>query len=515
VVRLTAVLAAAAALATVATAVADSKPGRIEAQIGRIEPGTNAESLAVTPDGRIVVAGTRQGPPAPSTFVKAYLPDGTPDAAFGTGGEVRFDVDYRQVVAMAVEPDGQLLLARSSPPALHRLNRDGSPDLSFGDGGTVPVDFGDGYFPVLSLARYPDGRILVAGRSFTPDGQPALPVHGQPGSPVQLRRFLPSGQPDPSFGTGGYVEQVAFDPGFHVVVALQPSGKIVLLVPSVDPGFWIMRFHESGEPDFGFGRGGLAGLNLANWRWEQHVHPPRGFQWAALVRPDGRIRIPITFGERATVTRLGLVGLTRDGQVDHRFGRRGLALGPRQDFGEGGEDARVAVLDEHRSILMAGSISRGDELGGDEASVVRRFRANGTLDHSFGRRGLLRVTLPGGGAPLEQLLAMLDSDTAVLVDEQTVARYSQWNGGRIRALGAGHDRERPSIGLVTRCGSLRVRIRDLSPLEKVVVRADGAVVRRTTRKRFRVRLPGARSVFVRATDVAGNTWGRFARLPRC
>jgi hypothetical protein len=109
------------------------------------------------------------------------------------------------------------------------------------------------------------------------------------------------------------------------------------------------------------------------------------------------------------------------------------------------------------------------------------------------------------------------------VGDRLVVGEHSWNGKyqsdhttRLRALNAGYDRDDPSIAVTRRCGSVTVRIGDLSGMDEVIVRAGRRVLRRTHRKRFRVRPPeGTRRLNVRATDLAGNSSTRNVRLPRC
>jgi uncharacterized delta-60 repeat protein len=499
-----AVLAACASGLLAGSVPAATPPGRLDRPSAAIENATNIRSLAVSADHRVVIAGiNRQGVDGGHTFLKAFSSDLTQDMTFGGDGEVALAPDAGEPSGMVVEPDGQILLVRSgNTPTLYRLNRDGSRDESFGRGGSVAVPF-DGN-PVLSpsLALYPDGRILVAGRSFSGDTQPASHVH--------LRRYLPDGSPDPGFGTNGHVEQIAYDRGLSAAIALQPDGAIVLVVPSSEPGLRIARFTERGEEDLSFGRRGrLSGIALGRQAWEAKV---RG--GGPLVLGDGRIRIPITFGDfdSNSVTRMGVIGLTARGRVDRKYGRRGLALGPRIPVPEGGEGAGAAVPDARGYILVAGSVAHGDDLSGSDATVVRRFRPSGALDRSFGRRGVLRV---GPSGDLEQLLAMLDRDTAVLAVESGIGKYNQWNGGRIRTFSAGYDREDPAVTLTSGCRWMRIRIRDTSPLDRLVLRIDRRVVRQTTRKRLRIRVHPRERVSVTAVDAAGNPARVRTTVPRC
>jgi uncharacterized delta-60 repeat protein len=494
-----AVLLAVASLATAGSVGATERPGTIESRIAAIAPGEDVQALGTTPDGRIVVAGMVRPGYAARAFVRAYLPGGWADPSFGTAGEVSFDSE-RWVGDMAISPDGRILLAFATPkPRLVRLNPDGGRDTSFGSGGVVDVDLGAAPF-LAGLGLYPDGRIVAVGTLPSGDGDT-----------VAVRRLLPNGSPDSSFGEDGRVD-LRTPPATYASPAVQPDGGIVLVGGNTVP--WIARLSASGQLDSRFGRGGAAPLAIGRARWLSRVGVPYGFSWRPLVLPGGRIRIPVGFGAREHGSRLGVVGLTAGGDVDHRFGRDGLALGPRPVMASRDEWPRTAVRDRSGSILVAGITARGDALNADDGSVVRRFRPDGTLDRSFGRRGLFRSS-DGSSETLEQELAIFDDDSVVFGEESAITRYQQWEGGTVYTLDAGYDRAEPAISLRSGCHWMRVRIRDSSALERVVVRFDRRVVRRTTRKNLRLRIrPGLR-VSVTAVDVAGNPARVSTTVPPC
>lgn len=127
-------------------------------------------------------------------FAGAFSPVGKLDRSFGEGGRVLATLgtslgtsNFRAVVRQS---DGKLLIgAEPSTPkgghslAIQRRNPDGSLDSSFGEGaGSIEVATLNG------LALQPDGRILVANAS------------GSCSSSDALRRFLPGGVPDLTFG---------------------------------------------------------------------------------------------------------------------------------------------------------------------------------------------------------------------------------------------------------------------------------------------------------------------------
>jgi uncharacterized delta-60 repeat protein len=485
---------------------AAERPGSVDRVIAQVPYDNDIQGLAVTPDGRVLVGGSFRTFTTPEGWLKAYLPDGTSDTSFGAGGTVGFG-SGRGIAALAVQPDGRILVGLTGyPTALRRLHPDGSPDTSFGAGGTLDLDFGARDVYALTLALQADGRLVVAAAPFDSGDGPHA---------VHVRRYLANGSPDPSFGSGGETVVAMLAGGLVATAALQSDGRIVLVAPGGDSPLRVARLSADGRLDSGFGSGGAAPIELGRRRWVRQVLPAYGWDWQPLVLPDGRIRIPVTFKMRELVSSLGLVGLTANGHPDLRFGRRGLALGPRLDVPEGGEWPRIAVADRHGGIIVVGSTAHDDLLGGEDATIVRRFLRSGQLDRSFGRRGLMRGTLQGG-SPFEQELTVLDEDTVVLAEEVLFARYQSYDGGVVSTIHAGYDRDDPSIALTPGCRSLSVRITDLSGIDEVVVRADGRVIRRAHRKRFRTRLPeGARRVSVRATDLAGNSSTRRARLPRC
>ena len=205
----------------------------------------NLTTMAVQPDGKILLAGTTfplDFPPyynGPSLgFVRYYYQtysDGStslsPDPSFGGngsvvpsfGGKVGF-VDY----SAAIQKDGKIVAvgeygssANGYKFTLARFNNDGSLDTSFGSSGLTITNFSDlsdvNFFtPSRSdklLAIQPDGKIVVAGD--TSDGH------------FFLARFNSDGSLDTTFGTAGEITTSFGTSDDAHAVALQPDGKII------------------------------------------------------------------------------------------------------------------------------------------------------------------------------------------------------------------------------------------------------------------------------------------------
>jgi uncharacterized delta-60 repeat protein len=198
---------------------------------GKIRTDFRTALLAAQSDGKVVLAGSLAGASGSGPEVARYNADGSPDATFGTGGQVAVPAALF-VAAVAVEPDGKILLAGtgSNPtgPAesvLVRLNAEGTPDAGFGTGGTV----GDVALPqAVALALQADGRILVAGTD-------AGPTPGVPDSNLALARYRADGSLDPSFGVGGHVSTDFGAAELANGLAIGPDGKIVVVGSTGQP----------------------------------------------------------------------------------------------------------------------------------------------------------------------------------------------------------------------------------------------------------------------------------------
>lgn len=189
-------------------------------------------SLAVQPDGRIVVAGSAtlaNSAVLDQTGVARFDAAGRIDASFGTGGTVLIAMQGGDHVV--VQADGKLLLPGSVAPtpftprdfALVRLNADGRTDTGFGSSGTASVDFGGTEDRARAAVVQADGRIVVVGSRF----DPLVPFSA--GFDFALARFDATGQIDASFGAGGRLTLDFFaGPDIATSVLVQPDGRLVV-----------------------------------------------------------------------------------------------------------------------------------------------------------------------------------------------------------------------------------------------------------------------------------------------
>lgn len=170
--------------------------------------GNPVEAIAVQPDGKILIAGrftTYDG--ATRRRVARVHSDGTLDTSFdpGFGGN-------NAVFDIALQPDGKIILGgyftsfnTQLRDRIVRLNTDGTVDVTYG----VGVGFSGG---VEDIELMPDGRVLAGGYFWSVDGV--------------SRNYIARLEPDGTLDEG-------FDPGLGCDVnvrclKMQADGKIMI-----------------------------------------------------------------------------------------------------------------------------------------------------------------------------------------------------------------------------------------------------------------------------------------------
>jgi len=262
--------------------------------------GSYAFDVALQSDGKIIAAGTVfvdfiPGEPSNTDFALArYNPDGTPDATFGSGGQVSTDFVGMEDDAFSVliQPDGKIIAVGSAnDPATYynfaavRYLSNGIIDTTFGVAGKVTTDFGVGGFDrAQSAALQPDGRIVAAGFAISQNGG------------VQnfaVARYTSSGVLDTTFSRDG-ITQIDFGSCCQSAykVLLQSDGKIITVgyanTESSDSDFLLARLNPRGSLDATFGVGGKVRTSFGDLN---------GGANRAALQSDGKI---VAVGFQAT-----------------------------------------------------------------------------------------------------------------------------------------------------------------------------------------------------------------------
>lgn len=219
----------------------------------KIALGSGMTALALQPDGKLVAAGwaaLEEHPPDMRVALVRYLPDGQLDESFGEQGVVVSRSDFGRIYSMAIQPDGRIVVAGEAMAGLGdsqfvvaRYLPGGELDPTFGAYGILSTDFSPGLDAARAVLLQPDGRIVAAGS-------------GRTGSYAVVARYLPDGELDPSFGAGGKATTTGGMTASSA--ALQPDGRIVLAggVLSMKPELAVARLLPDGSPDRSFGEDG-------------------------------------------------------------------------------------------------------------------------------------------------------------------------------------------------------------------------------------------------------------------
>ena len=249
-------------------------------QGGKVVLGNRAAltAAAVEPGGKIVALGfigQDKGPP--TVVVLRFTAAGELDPSFGQGGEVRVDSLADVSYTFLLQPDGKIVVAgdlgfrAGGRAVLVRYTGDGALDPSFGTDGEVMV--GDRPESLSALALEPDGKLVVAG-VILPDPSGGCPCT------FLLARYTQNGSLDPSFGQGG----TALTNIPLSAAAIQADGKIVTGATSQND-FIVARYLSSGGIDASFGSGGRVATGFGPaWRtWLASLSAERASS-GALVR---------------------------------------------------------------------------------------------------------------------------------------------------------------------------------------------------------------------------------------
>lgn len=275
----------------------------------------------------------------------------------------------------------------------------GDLDASFGTGGKATLQIG-GFAMANAGALDRQGRIAVTGETDTSGERD-----------MALARFTVAGQLDPAFAGGvGYVTRDPSPAGHDYIddLIIQPDGKL-LVGGTFDWQTGILRYHENGLPDTGFGSGGQVKHSFG------HDQRTGGL----ILLPNGQIHW-YGRGPYPGTTDLELSRFDADGTLDGGFGAGGLA----QVSGGPGLEQYHAGL-----ALPDGKLLIGGETGGIPLTgTIFRLTAAGVPDPGFGTAG--KVNTAGfGSEDFIYDLALDDQGRIVAVgtggatDDVTISRF--------------------------------------------------------------------------------------------
>jgi uncharacterized delta-60 repeat protein len=362
------------------------------------------DSTAIDTSGRILVAGAASDAAGhEAVLVGRLLPDGTPDATFGSGGFVVRQVgqgtssDGPESFAMFVgpAPDGGVLVG------VERNRADNFQDvdaMKLDSAGHIDYDYGGGGTGLASVALSSGSYLFTQSNSgdIAPDGSLFLvaqlaPTSGATPHSLAWLDFSPTGNatevPTQLSDTGGTLP--------NAIVGL-PSGKFLVggVVARATGGeqSFVARLLANGQLDTTYGgttnTGGTAEAGVTLMQFGSGSTPTS--TTASLVGgPDSAV---YGIGDASTgvsnSTQMVLTRYGASGQLDSGFGPSGtrrLSLeqctGPSYCGTAGGE----VLVDPSGRVLALASVYDGT---GFPQTEIARYEPDGTLDAGFGAGGL-------------------------------------------------------------------------------------------------------------------------------
>jgi uncharacterized delta-60 repeat protein len=385
----------------------------------------------------------------PDFVVIRFLPNGQADPNFGFGfGFVVQDMlgglpDFASSVA--VQPDGKIVVAGFSTflnpfgPSdqdivLARFNPDGTLDASFGNQfpGIARVDLTQPFAsqPAIDEARsviiQDNGNIIVGG------GTTAISEDVNRAD-VALVRFTPDGVEDESFGFDGLGFVVTELPNNEIfnALAVQADGRIVAVgtvgqfddfgIPETTRVL-ITRYNLDGSVDETFNpdRPDFFGVFFFTFD-EELVDGDYDDGYAVEIAPDGKILVGGVNGTRddfgQLIANFGIARFDPDGRFDTSWG--GASGGVVTDLGVLAGATDIAVQADGK-VVVGGKIaaSEGDVNAGNFGVAVVRYNDNGTEDATFGDDGriLLKTDFSVFDGPFANLPDPLGGPVGPLAD---------------------------------------------------------------------------------------------------
>jgi uncharacterized delta-60 repeat protein len=146
--------------------------GNSGAVITPISKDATVRALAIDGNGKIVAGGDAIFDTYGRFILARYNKNGSLDSNFATGGIITTIMGKNdRANAVAIQSDGKIVLAGTSwntwtdyDVALARYDQDGIPDFEFGSDGKVKTDIGADFCNAIAIQ--PDGKIVIAGHSY-------------------------------------------------------------------------------------------------------------------------------------------------------------------------------------------------------------------------------------------------------------------------------------------------------------------------------------------------------------
>ncbi|MDD3814633.1 MAG: delta-60 repeat domain-containing protein [Desulfocapsaceae bacterium] len=181
---------------------------------------------------------------------------------------------------------------------------------------------------------------------------------------------------DSSFGQDGFVKtKVGHYEDRAQAVIIQPDGKILVAGSSSNNSnldVALVRYNPEGDLDNSFNLNGQVVTVVGNGDDEA---------LGIALQDDGKI-VTCGYTFNGKDRDIALLRFTANGDLDPYFGVNGIVT---LSVGNGNDIAAAVAIQESGAILVSGSVEEGSR----NVAALVRFLPNGSLDHSFGKAGIV------------------------------------------------------------------------------------------------------------------------------
>ncbi|NOT35957.1 MAG: T9SS type A sorting domain-containing protein [Saprospiraceae bacterium] len=322
----------------------------------------SGSSCVLQRDGKIVVGGYCGIFPNRDFALTRYNSNGTLDNTFGNGGTVITPILTSGDLgnSVAIQSDGKILLGGStdnsanSDMAIIRYNTNGTLDNTFDSDGIVITAIGTGSEIIRSVAVQADGKIVVAGFSYT---------SASFSYDFIVARYNSNGSLDNTFGTAGIrtTSIINSENDYGESIAIQHDGKIIVGGYSFTGYLLMARYNINGSLDPTFGNAGKVSTDF------RCAYPNN---YSVALQKDGKILIGGYSRLRSVNSDFALARYDISGRLDNSFGAGGILT---TSIGAGDDIANSVAIQSDGKIVLAGITNNG--LNNDFAVV----RYNNTI----------------------------------------------------------------------------------------------------------------------------------------
>lgn len=342
--------------------------------------GTNNQdecsALALQTDGKIIAVGTSNNGTNYDFAVARYNINGSLDNSFGNNGKVITSIGLQNdfATSVAIQTDGKIVVAGicfvsgSEKYGVVRYNIDGTLDTTFDSDGKIITSIGNYSNRAYSIAIQIDGKIIVAGDSYSNSLQ----------YKITLVRYNTNGSLDITFDNDGIsIITYGINGAIGKSIIIQSDGKGVVAGQTTNGEDYILILcNSNGSLDTTFG---TQGGTIVDFGTLEDV------PWSMAKQADDKIIVVGGIGSNSVSFSpdMAIMRCNADGSIDTSFDVDGKVIIDASLFSRR-DQAKSVAIQANGKILVAGYSQNTNNFEG----TIIRLNSNGSLDTTFDLDGI-------------------------------------------------------------------------------------------------------------------------------